>query len=57
MKEYKIMKIKKEKTFDNMEKLMNDMGVFGWEVVSVILDSSTELTPHFIITFMRDDAY
>ena len=55
MKEYKVMKVKKTKTCDDLEKLMNDMAVFGWEVVAVNLDTSSELTPHFYVTFVRND--
>ncbi len=56
MKEYKVMKVKKAKTCNDLEKLMNDMAVFGWEVVAVNLDTASELTPHFYVTFVRNDA-
>lgn len=54
MKEYKIIEIKKEKTLENAQKIMNQMAKEGWEVVSVTYDAWSSLNLQLLITFSME---
>ena len=54
MKEYKIAEIKKEKTCENIEALMNRMAEEGWEVVSTTYDAWSKVHPQLLVTFSRE---
>lgn len=54
MKEYKILEVKKEKSFEKVQELMEQMSQQGWEVVSVAFDSWSKLNLQLLITFSRE---
>ena len=54
MKEYKVIDIKKEKTNENLEKLMNTMAKDGWDVISIQQDPLSSLNIQFVVTFSRN---
>ncbi len=54
MKEYRVIDVKKEKTNENVEKIMNSMAKEGWEVINIQQDPLSKWNTQLIITFSRE---
>ncbi len=54
MKEFRVLEVKKEKNWENLERLLAEQSAAGWEVVNLSVDISADLRGRVIVLLQRE---
>ena len=54
MKEFKIIELKKQKTYETVEKTLAERSAEGWETVSMTVDVSSDLKGVIVVLLQRE---